>query len=76
MFAREGETPHTLFVLVRSRKERTLHLHALAATAQIAQDPEFEGRWQAAEDAEVLRRLLREAERRRYEEVERLSEEM
>jgi mannitol/fructose-specific phosphotransferase system IIA component (Ntr-type) len=61
------ERAHALFVIVRSATERTLHLRVLAAIAQIIQDPSFETRWETAQDGEALRRMLREADRRRFE---------
>lgn len=67
VFPRIEEEAHALFVLVRSRGERTLHLRVLAAIAQIIQDPDFERRWLEATDSEKLRALVRHAERRRFE---------
>ncbi len=74
LFPREGETPRALFVLVRSREERTFHLRALSAIAQIVQSPRFEERWETAQGPEELRRLVRAAERRRYAEAESFQE--
>lgn len=68
-FPHEHETPRALFVLVRSREERTFHLRALSAIAQIAQDATFEQRWDEAEGPEALRHLVRDAERRRFGEA-------
>lgn len=56
---------HTVFVLVRSEEERAFHLQALSAIAQILQREDFEQLWLQAPDAETLRRLLLESERRR-----------
>lgn len=69
-FPREHETPRALFVIVRSREERTFHLRTLSAIAQIVQDPNFETRWEEATNAEGLRRLVRAAERSRFVEAE------
>ncbi|ARA93617.1 MAG: sodium:proton exchanger [Bacteroidetes bacterium] len=54
-----------LFVLVGTPDERTFHLRALSAIAQIVSRPDFEQAWTEAPDAEALRRLVRTAERRR-----------
>jgi len=70
VFPREKQTPHILFVLVHSQEERTFHLRALSAIAQIVQDPDFEINWERAEGPEDLRRLIRAAERHRYAEAE------
>jgi mannitol/fructose-specific phosphotransferase system IIA component (Ntr-type) len=70
VFPREQQTPHTLFVLVHSQEERTFHLRALSAIAQIVQDPDFEINWEKAEGSEDLRRLIRTAERHRYADAE------
>lgn len=49
---------HAIFVLVGTRDERNFHLRALAAIAQIVQDPHFEERWMAAKDIEALRDII------------------
>ncbi|HUV35806.1 MAG TPA: amino acid permease, partial [Patescibacteria group bacterium] len=49
---------HAIFVLVGTRDERNFHLRALAAIAQIVQDPHFERRWMAAKDTEALRDVI------------------
>src|SRR5690606_27856253 len=72
VFPREKEKPHAIFVLLRSKEERTLHLRALAAIAQIVQDPIFEAKWETATDSESLRHIVLAAERRRYAEAGRL----
>lgn len=71
-FPRERDTAHALFVIIRSREERTFHLRALAAIAQIVQEPGFESRWEGAKDTDMLRRIVIEAERRRYKEANQL----
>lgn len=71
VFPREREKPHAIFVLLRSKEERTLHLRALAAIAQIVQDPIFEAKWGTANDTETLRHIILAAERRRYAEAGR-----
>ena len=72
VFPREKEKPHAIFVLLRSKEERTLHLRALAAIAQIVQDPIFEAKWETSTDSESLRHIVLAAERRRYAEAGRL----
>ncbi len=63
----EGEvTPvYTVFVLAGTRDERNFHLKALAAIAQIAQDKEFEKKWNEAKNVDELRDAVLLAERRR-----------
>jgi amino acid transporter/mannitol/fructose-specific phosphotransferase system IIA component (Ntr-type) len=61
-----GEPPvHAVFTLIGSPDQRNLHLRALAAIAEIAQDPHFDRRWLRARDAEQLRALILHAKRRR-----------
>ena len=67
LFPTLNETATAIFVIVRSQNERSLHLRVLAAIAQIIQDSTFERRWEAADDTEALRRLLRESDRRRFD---------
>jgi len=64
-FPDQPERVHAVFVLARSEDERTFHLQALSAIAQILQREDFEQAWLMAPDAEALRRLLLESERRR-----------
>ncbi len=54
-----------VFVLVGSLDVRNTYLRALAAIAQIAQDPQFERRWMQARGAEDLRDLVLLSRRRR-----------
>jgi mannitol/fructose-specific phosphotransferase system IIA component (Ntr-type) len=56
---------HIAFVLVGTRDERTLHLQALAAIAQVVKSPDFEKRWMAAPSEQALRDIVLLAERRR-----------
>ncbi|MBN2564468.1 MAG: PTS sugar transporter subunit IIA, partial [Candidatus Eisenbacteria bacterium] len=61
-----GTSPvHIAFVLVGTRDERTLHLQALSAIAQVVQSPGFEKRWMAATTEQELRDIVLLAERRR-----------
>jgi mannitol/fructose-specific phosphotransferase system IIA component (Ntr-type) len=62
----EGKPPvHIAFVLVGTRDERTLHLQALSAIAQVVKSPNFEERWMAATSEQGLRDIVLLAERRR-----------
>lgn len=65
-----SERVHAAFVLVGTQDERTFHLRALSAIAQIVQNTDFEQQWLTATDAEALRRLILKANRRRI--VDRL----
>ena len=63
----ESDTPvYTAFVLVGSADERNFHLQALAAIAQIVQEPLFERRWMQARNTQALRDLLLLAARHRH----------
>lgn len=64
-FPDHPETVHTLFVLAGSADDRNFHLRVLSAIAQIVQRPGFERDWLTARDAQALRRLVLQAERRR-----------
>jgi mannitol/fructose-specific phosphotransferase system IIA component (Ntr-type) len=55
-----------LFALFGSKDERTFHLQALTAIAQIIQNPDFEARWLEARSPETLRHLILLANRRRH----------
>lgn len=61
----EGPPVKVLFVLAGTRDERTFHLQALMAIAQIVQNEEFLRLWEEAKGPEELRRLILLAERRR-----------
>jgi APA family basic amino acid/polyamine antiporter len=62
----DGEPPvHCVFVIATPPAERNLYLKALVAIAEIAQDPDFDGRWMAARNTESLREVVLAAERRR-----------
>ncbi len=54
-----------VFALVGSMDTRTYHLKALAAIAQIVQNPKFEQRWMAARTTQDLKDVLVLASRRR-----------
>ena len=57
-FSDAAPNVHAVFVLVGSMDERNFHLRALAAIAQIVQDPNFEKRWLNARTNEDLRDLV------------------
>ncbi len=54
-----------MFVLAGSRDERNFHLRALAAIAQIVQDPDFERDWIMAKGVKELRDIVLLGERLR-----------
>ena len=54
-----------VFVFVGSLDLRNTYLRALAAIAQIVQDPQFEGRWSRARGTEDLRDVVLLGKRRR-----------
>lgn len=64
-FSENAPSVHTIFVLAGTRDERNFHLRALAAIAQIVQDPLFEKRWLSARDVEALRDTVLLGKRRR-----------
>ncbi len=55
-----------VFVIAGSRDERTFHLRALAAIAQIVQNPNFEKKWLRAKNIESLRDIVLLGERKRH----------
>jgi len=55
-----------IFVLVGTRDKRNLHLRALAAIAQIAQDESFDQKWLTARNTDELRDIVLLAERKRF----------
>jgi basic amino acid/polyamine antiporter, APA family len=56
--AEDASTVHTVFLLAATRDERNFHLRALAAIAQVVQEPGFEKRWADAADSEGLRDVI------------------
>jgi len=66
VFSETAPKVHTVFVLVGTRDERNFHLRALAAIAQIVQDPHFEEKWMAAKSKEALRDIVLLGKRRRH----------
>jgi len=61
----DDKLAHIIFVLVGSSDERNFHLKALAAIAQITQNPEFDKKWLEARNEEELKNIVLLAERRR-----------
>ncbi|MFQ5835324.1 MAG: amino acid permease [bacterium] len=66
VFSETAPKVHAVFVLVGTRDERNFHLRALAAVAQIVQDPHFEAKWMAAKSKEALRDIVLLGKRRRH----------
>lgn len=56
---------HIVFILLGSPDERNFHLKALAAIAQITQNPDFDRKWLKARNTDELRNIVLLAERRR-----------
>lgn len=56
---------HIAFVLVGSKDERSLHLWALSAIAQVVSSAGFEERWMAATTEQALKDIVLLADRRR-----------
>ena len=65
-FSESMPSVKAIFFLMGSRDERQFHLQALAAIAQIVDEPDFEERWLAARDTEALRDVLLLSKRRRF----------
>ncbi len=64
-FAEEQPPVYAVFVLAGTRDERTFHLRALAAIAQIVQDTTFDTNWLRARSLDDLRDIVLLAKRRR-----------
>jgi len=62
----EGHPVSTLFIMAATADERSFHLRALSAIAQISQDRHFVKSWSKARNAEDLRSIALLAERRRF----------
>jgi len=62
----EGQPPvNAMFVLAAPPGERNFYLKALVAISEIAQEPDFDSKWMAAESQEAIREVVLAAERRR-----------
>ncbi len=64
-FSEQAPMVPAVFVLAGPKGERTFHLQALAAIAQIVQSPNFEKRWLRAKDGHALRKVVLFADRKR-----------
>ena len=64
-YSSSKEPVHTLFVLMGSLDERSYHLRALMAIANIVQESDFEKRWMSARNAEELRDVILLSNRKR-----------
>ncbi len=64
-FSEDAPQIKAVFVLMGSLDERNFHLRALAAVAQIVQDPHFMPNWLAARNADALRDLILLGHRKR-----------
>ena len=64
-FSESAPNVRAVFVLAGSMDERNFHLQALAAIAQIVQDPHFDRRWLEARTKEDLRDIVLLGKRRR-----------
>ncbi|MFH1708786.1 MAG: amino acid permease [Planctomycetota bacterium] len=58
---------HAVFMLAGTRDERNFHLRALAAIAQIVEDPAFEKRWMSARTVQNLRDTVLLGRRKRWD---------
>jgi mannitol/fructose-specific phosphotransferase system IIA component (Ntr-type) len=52
------ESVKMVFVIAGTKDERTFHLRALSAIAQIVENPQFKERWMKAKNSEALRDLV------------------
>lgn len=57
-FSEEAPSVRAVFVLAGSLDERNFHLRALAAVAQLVQEPGFEQRWLCAKSPEAMREIV------------------
>ncbi|UCG57939.1 MAG: amino acid permease [Phycisphaerales bacterium] len=65
VFSETERNVRATFVIAGTRDERNFHLHALAAIAQIVQDPYFETRWLSARGRDALRDIILLGKRKR-----------
>lgn len=65
-FSEEAQKINTVFVIVGSRDERTFHLKAISAIAQIVQNDTFEKRWNKASGEQALKDTVILSDRRRF----------
>ncbi len=66
LFPPGAEAPvHALFFFLVGSEEQDFHLKAVAALAQVLQDPHFDSRWRHARSAQALKDIIVLADRRR-----------
>ena len=65
VFSHDSNPVHALFVFAGTRDERNFHLRALAAIAQIVQDPMFEKKWLSCKNCEAMRDIVLLGKRKR-----------
>ena len=66
-FGGENSPVSMIFVLAGSRDERTFHLRALMAIAEITSSPDFDSKWLKCRNIDELRDLVLLTKRRRLE---------
>jgi len=64
-FSESAPMVYAVFVLIGTRDERTFHLQALSAIAQVVQNTGFEKRWRRARGEHALRNLILASSRKR-----------
>ena len=64
-FPAQKEPVSIVFVIAGSRDERTFHLRALSAIAQIVDDPSFAQRWLGASNPQALKDIILLGKRKR-----------
>lgn len=65
VFPHSPDPVHTMFVLVGTLDERSYHLRALMAIANLVQENDFEKRWMSARNTEELRDVILLSNRKR-----------
>ena len=65
VFSEDFPRVHAVFVLIGTQDTRSVHLHSLAAIAQIFQDADFEKRWMNAKNEKSLRDIIHLSQRKR-----------
>lgn len=66
-FSKDYPDIHAIFVLIGSEDMRNLHLRAISAIAQIAQQPDFEEKWTSASNPDEMRDIFLLGQRMRTE---------
>ncbi|MFC1510186.1 amino acid permease [Candidatus Omnitrophota bacterium] len=64
-FSASAPKVHVVFVLIGSKDERNFHLRALAAIAQIVQNPSFNKKWMSAKNDKALKDIVLMGDRMR-----------